>query len=64
MSRGLGLLMRVVCDSGPLTHLWQIGQWQTFRTFDTIHAAAQVSVEVERRVPLAEMKANAGRADC
>lgn len=53
--------MRVVCDSGPLTHLWQIGQWQTFRTFDTLHVAAQVSVEVERHVPLVEMKANAGR---
>jgi predicted nucleic acid-binding protein len=53
--------MRVVCDSGPLTHLWQIGRWQTFRTFDAIHVAAQVSVEVERHVPLAEMKTYAGR---
>ncbi len=53
--------MRVVCDSGPLTHLWQIGQWQTFRTFDAIHVAAQVSVEVERHVPLVEMKTYAGR---
>jgi len=54
--------MRVVTDSGPLTHLWQIGQWEAFRTFDAIHVPAQVAHEVERHVPLVQMKALAGRA--
>jgi hypothetical protein len=50
-----------VCDSGPLTHLWQAVQWQAFRTFDTIHVSRQVAGEVERHVPLAQMTALAGR---
>jgi len=25
---------RAVCDSGPLTHLWQVHQWFTLGTFD------------------------------
>lgn len=50
-----------VCDSGPLTHLWQAGQWQAFRTFDTIYVSRQVAGEVERHVPLAQMAALAGR---
>lgn len=50
----------VVCDSGPLTHLWQIGQWQTFVTFDIIHVAAQVAAEVEHHVSLIQMTDFAG----
>lgn len=53
--------MRAVSDSGPLTHLWQIGQWQTFRTFDAIHVPTQVAREVERHVSLAQMKVLADR---
>ena len=51
-----------VSDSGPLTHLWQIGQWQTFLTFDTILVPAQVAAEVERHVSLVQMADFAGRA--
>ena len=54
-------MIRVVTDSGPLTHLWQIGQWQTFRTFDTIHAPVQVSQEAAGHVPLEQMTTLAGR---
>jgi predicted nucleic acid-binding protein len=54
-------VIRVVTDSGPLTHLWQIGQWRTFRTFDTIHAPVQVSEEVAGHVPLMQMAVLAGR---
>jgi len=50
-----------VCDSGPLTHLWQIGQWQAFSTFDAIYVSAQVAQEVARHVSLAQMVAVAGR---
>jgi len=50
-----------VCDSGPLTHLWQLGLWRTFRTFDAIHVSPQVAGEVELHVPLAQMTALAGR---
>jgi hypothetical protein len=35
-----------VCDSGPLTHLWQIGQWQAFSTFDALHVPTQVAQEL------------------
>lgn len=53
-------MIRAVCDSGPLTHLWQIGQWPAFRTFDAVHVSKQVAAEVERHVPLAQMTALAG----
>jgi predicted nucleic acid-binding protein len=51
----------VVCDSGPLTHLWQIGRWHAFRTFDAIHVSEEVAQEVARHVSLAQMTTVAGR---
>jgi predicted nucleic acid-binding protein len=51
----------VVRDSGPFTHLWQIDQWQAFRTFEAMHVPAQVAREVARHVPLAEMPTYTGR---
>lgn len=45
----------VVSDSGPLTHLWQIGEWRAFRTFDAIRVPMQVAAEVERHVQLGQM---------
>lgn len=54
-------MTRVVSDSGPLTHLWQIGQWRTFRTFDAICVPAQVAREIVLHVSLAQMPALAGR---
>jgi len=55
-------MTRAVCDSGPLTHLWQISQWQAFRTFDTLHVSTQVAEEVERHVQLTQMMDLAGRS--
>jgi len=49
-----------VCDTGPLTHLWQIGRWQAFSTFDTIHVSTQVAQEVTQHVSLAQMRVVAG----
>jgi len=54
-------LTAVVCDSGPLTHFWQIDQWQAFRTFGAMHVPAQVAREVARHAPLAEMPTYTGR---
>jgi predicted nucleic acid-binding protein len=55
-------MTNVVCDSGPLTHLWQIGSWRSFRTFDAIYVPAQVAAEVERHVPLVQMTTFADRS--
>ena len=49
-------MTNVVCDSGPLTHLWQIGWWPAFGTFDAIHVAAQVAQEVRLHVSLDQMR--------
>ena len=54
-------MTRAVCDSGPLTHLWQISQWQAFRTFDAIHIPEQVAREVARHVSLAQLTVVTGR---
>jgi len=52
---------RAVCDSGPLTHLWQIGLWVTFSTFDALHVADQVAQEVGEHVALEQLE---DLADC
>ncbi|GIV80187.1 MAG: hypothetical protein KatS3mg050_4581 [Litorilinea sp.] len=44
-----------VCDSGPLTHLWQIKMWPVFGTFETLHVAEQVSLEVSGHLDLDRM---------
>ncbi len=49
-----------VSDSGPLTHLWQIGQWQAFRTFKALYVSAPVARELALHVPLMQMRALAG----
>ncbi len=55
-------MTNAVCDSGPLTHLWQINQWRLFGVFDTLHIAEQVAQEVHGHVKLDQMKALAGCA--
>lgn len=44
----------VVCDSGPLTHLWQVGEWRAFGTFTAVHIPQQVAQEVRLHVSLDE----------
>ena len=46
--------MRVVCNSGPLTHLWQVKLWPAFQAFSEIYVPDLVMQEVETHVPLAE----------
>ena len=52
----------VVCDSGPLTHLWQVGQWHAFGTFTAVHIAQQVAEEVRLHVSLDESEQHMGFA--
>jgi predicted nucleic acid-binding protein len=49
-----------VCDSGPLTHLWQVGAGPAFGTFESIHVAQQVIQEVAGHVPLEEFQGLSG----
>lgn len=41
-----------VCDSGPLTHLWQIDLWSVFSTLRVIHIPESVADEVAGHVVL------------
>lgn len=52
----------VVSDSGPLTHLWQAGQWRAFSTFTAVHIAEQVAQEVSLHVSLNESEQFIGYA--
>jgi predicted nucleic acid-binding protein len=38
--------MQAVCNTGPLTHLWQIQSWSIFSLFETVHVAEQVIAEI------------------
>ena len=49
-----------VCDSGPLTHLWQVGEWRAFSTFQAMYIPNQVAREVVIHVPLSQMSVQAG----
>ena len=49
-----------VCDSGPITHLWQIQQWTAFAALDELHAARLVIDEVRSHVPMEQFAAYAG----
>jgi predicted nucleic acid-binding protein len=50
----------VVCDSGPLIHLWEIGLWSSFGTFETVHVPQQVVEEVQHYVELEEFERLSG----
>ncbi len=46
----------MICDSGPLTHLWQIGLWPAFEIFNETHLPVQVANEVQQHVDLDQLK--------
>ncbi|MFN8489738.1 MAG: hypothetical protein U0350_19290 [Caldilineaceae bacterium] len=45
-------MKQAICDSGPLTHLWQIGLWSALKLFSTIHLSTQVAQETRNHVPI------------
>lgn len=45
-----------VCDSGPLTHLWQVRAWSALCTFHVLHLAAQVKAEISQHVPFEQLE--------
>lgn len=55
-------MTKAVCDSGPLTHLWQIDRWSVFRTFQEICLATLVVQEVRAHVPLDQFESLTGLA--
>lgn len=55
-------MTNAVSDSGPLTHLWQIGQWRALSTFSAVDVAEQVAQEVRLHVSLDESKRHIGYA--
>jgi predicted nucleic acid-binding protein len=48
--------MIIVCDTGPLTHLWQVDLWPAFEVFDETHLPVQVANEVQQHVDLDQLK--------
>jgi predicted nucleic acid-binding protein len=48
--------MIIVCDTGPLTHLWQIDLWPAFVVFDETHMPVQVVDEVQHHVDLDQLQ--------
>ena len=53
-------MMCVVCDTGPLTHLWQIELWPAFSAFEVVHIPEQVSKELTQHVALERFERQAG----
>jgi len=53
-------LTTATCDSGPLTHLWQIDLWSALSTLAAIHIPDRVADEVASHVELSRLAEFAG----